>query len=68
MKKKLLLIFSIAVVALTASCERVCHCYAYDGSHKYFTAEELDEAGSSCVGMESAFYGLKYSLCEWDLE
>lgn len=64
--KRIALILGIISLILCSSCKRTCHCYGRDGSHTYFTEEELAEKDVTCIGMETAFYGLKYSLCEWE--
>ena len=53
-------------LALLAGCDKQCHCYGYDGSHHYFTPEEVDESGSSCANMIYFENFRLYSICEWD--
>ena len=68
MKYKSLAIALIIVAGclLSVGCHKTCHCYAYDGSHKYFTPEEVEAQGTTCPNM--VYFGTTklYSLCEWD--
>lgn len=66
--KKLLFVLCLLIVLGCSSCQRRCHCYGYDGSHTFFTKEELSEMGYSCHGMQEYMYGVIYSLCEYDLK
>lgn len=58
----------ILMTALTlSSCKKTCHCYGYDGSHHYFTAEEVKERGGACSSLINfANVARIYSICEWD--
>lgn len=57
----------VVVVLMTTACSRRCHCYGRDGSHRYFTEEELQAKGMKCSNMVTDGRGLLYSLCEYDL-
>ena len=50
-----------------SSCSRRCHCTGYDGSHTYYTEQQLKELDKTCSGMEYYMEGLLYSICEYDL-
>lgn len=62
----ILAISGTALVLLLSSCTRRCHCIGRDGSHHYFTKEELDEMDMTCASMETTMAGLLYSICEYD--
>lgn len=66
MKRPFLLLCAAAAILLSA-CHRECHCYGYDGSHAFFTQEQLSELDYTCQGMADYQYGLFYSICEWEL-
>lgn len=66
MKKILVPLVVIAILAFS-SCTRRCHCTGYDGSHTYYTEEQLKELDKTCSGMEYYMEGLFYSICEYDL-
>lgn len=56
----------LLLMASLGACTKRCHCYGRDGSHTYFTKEQLAEKDRSCVDMETVSNGLIYSLCEYD--
>ena len=64
--KKLLLFASVAISVLAASCHKTCHCYGYDGTHHYFTPEEVEAQEQPCSEMIYFDYNRLYSICEWD--
>ena len=67
MKKKIFTLSALlCLVLLFSSCEKRCHCYRYDGSHDFFTREQLDDIDMTCIGMTHIQMGLIYSICEWD--
>lgn len=54
---------------LLSACNKTCHCYGYDGSHKYYSPEEVEAEGTTCANMAYTFYSDGrnfYTLCEWD--
>lgn len=58
---------AIVLSLLVAACNKTCHCYGYDGSHHYFTPEEVDAAtDESCSSMIYFAGNRLYSICEWD--
>lgn len=66
--KKILLALSILAVLACASCQRRCHCRGYDGSHVYYTKDEVSEMGFTCTTMQQQYMlGLVYATCEYDL-
>lgn len=68
MKKNLYILSAVLLLLSMVGCTRECHCYGRDGSHTYYTKEQLDEMDYNCSNMASSFhYGLYYSLCEWEL-
>lgn len=67
MKRTFLLIITLALLAATTSCSRRCHCIGYDGSHTYYTEEQLEELDKTCSQMEYYMDGLMYSICEYDV-
>ena len=68
MKQKKILIVSMVALTLfcLASCKKQCHCYGYDGSHTYFTREEVKAKKGSCSEMIYWNDMRLYSICEWD--
>ena len=65
--KTLKLILAIVPLMAFSSCSRRCHCTGYDGSHTYYTEQQLKELDKTCSGMEYYMEGLLYSICEYDL-
>lgn len=65
MKKKALII-AASICLLSAACHKTCHCYGYDGSHHYFTPEEVDANNTPCSEMIYFDEIRLYSICEWD--
>lgn len=57
---------TLLLVAI-CSCDKQCHCYKPDGTHKFYTEEEVDEKeDGNCANMKYRA-GIKYyDLCEWD--
>lgn len=66
MKKIILPLVFLLILALS-SCQRRCHCTGYDGSHTYYSEEQLKEFDKNCGQMEYYMNGLIYSICEYDL-
>ena len=66
MKKVAILLSAALLMGIVSSCTSRCHCYGLDGSHSYFTKEELKERNTTCTGMETVSSGLIYSICEYD--
>ena len=64
--KKLLLFAAVAIAVLAASCHKTCHCYKYDGTHRFFTPEEVEAHNRSCSEMIYFDDNPLYSICEWD--
>ncbi|MDY5968685.1 MAG: hypothetical protein SPJ13_01535 [Bacteroidales bacterium] len=58
-------VVACAVSLACASCQKVCRCYAYDGTLVDFSQEDLSQMGHTCSGMENTDFGLVYSMCEW---
>lgn len=51
-----------------SSCHKRCHCYGYDGSHAYYTKEELSDLNYTCKSMSTQYmYGLVYTYCDYDM-
>lgn len=65
--KKILVPLAVIAILAFSSCTRRCHCIGYDGSHTYYTEEQLKELDKTCSGMEYYMEGLFYSICEYDL-
>ena len=54
------------VVILCSSCNKECHCYGYDGSHHFYSTEELGKIDKTCSEMVIQANMRYYSYCEWD--
>lgn len=66
MRKTAIMTLAFLGCLLAAGCHKTCHCYGYDGSHTYYTTEEVESSGSTCANM-AYFDGRPfYTLCEWD--
>lgn len=70
MKSKKLIFTCLATLFLLSavSCNKRCHCYGYDGSHIYFSKEEVKASKENCSEMIVWNEIRLYSICEWDLE
>ena len=69
MRKTAIMMLALWGCLLTAGCHKTCHCYGYDGSHTYYTTEEVEAEGTTCANMAYTFYSDGrnfYTLCEWD--
>ncbi len=66
MKKVLFILLAAAFCLVMSACNKRCHCYGYDGSHHYFTPEEVDASNGSCSSMIYFADNRLYSICEWD--
>ena len=60
-----LLLLSLSLLML-AGCTKKCHCYGYDGTHTFFSEEEVDATDGSCSEMIYFSNIRLYSICEWD--
>ena len=65
-KNNQLLLLSVCLLLLATGCNKKCHCYGYDGSHTYYSKEEVNDAGKSCSEMIYFANFRRYSICEWD--
>lgn len=64
--KKIILPLALIMLIALSSCQRRCHCTGYDGSHTYYSEEQLEALDKNCVQMEYYMNGLLYSICEYD--
>lgn len=64
--KKIILPLTLIMLIALSSCQRRCHCTGYDGSHTYYSEEQLESLDKNCVQMEYYMNGLLYSICEYD--
>lgn len=64
--KKIILPLALIMLIALSSCQRRCHCIGYDGSHTYYSEEQLEALDKNCVQMEYYMNGLLYSICEYD--
>jgi hypothetical protein len=64
--KKIILPLTLIMLIALSSCQRRCHCTGYDGSHTYYSEEQLKALDKNCVQMEYDMNGLLYSICEYD--
>ncbi|MBQ9417386.1 MAG: hypothetical protein IJU19_02265 [Bacteroidales bacterium] len=62
-----------ATLALCVSCRKSCTCLAYNGTSHTYSADEVDDHGGSCSGMEymytpgsSGADNRYYTVCNWD--
>ncbi|MBP9990980.1 MAG: hypothetical protein KBT45_06100 [Bacteroidales bacterium] len=65
-KRIFIAVLSALILLGATSCRKQCHCYGYDGSHTYFTKEEVKESKGNCSEMIIWNDIRLYSICEWD--
>ncbi len=68
-RKMILLSAALACLAGLSGCHKTCTCVRYDGTERYYTADEVDEYDVSCTAMRDAINlqlgTMYYSYCEW---
>lgn len=51
---------------LLGSCHKTCTCTRYDGAIVNYSADEVDDRGTTCANMVFQSGVQYYSICEWD--
>lgn len=74
MKKRYIIpALTIALTLLCAGCRKTCTCLGYNGATHTYTADEVNDNGGSCSGMEYMYTPgssgadiRHYTVCNWD--
>ena len=56
----------LLLTMLLGSCHKTCTCTRYDGAIVSYSADEVDDRGTTCANMVFQSGVRYYSICEWD--